>query len=407
MPDAPVTYTNSRDRHLLGPGPKCILSLDGGGLRGAVTVAFLEKIEELISQDKSRGQFSDQNQQSELSQPVRLGDFFDLIGGTSTGAIIAGSLALGKSTADLKHFYFERAPKVFKRRLHIPLVQSRYDAKLLHDEIGAICGNRTLGSEDFITGLALVFKNMQTASPMVLMNNPAAPYWNSTRDYIGMNEMALTNLIRASTAAPTYFDPVISPLFESGVTTPARSSLLQSSCMVDGGVTPHNNPALALLMMVLQDKFCLRWQAGPDNLTIVSIGTGSFRSPAFGFERGLLRRIRLAVRALESMIDDSSDLVLQLMYWLGKTPPELQTYSLRDGNLPWGAKKWFRFIRYNVQLDERWLRENLDMKMSDGEMRELRQMDNPKMIGRLYEIGRLAAQRQVKLEHFSAAGLAA
>ena len=70
------TYSCSRDYHLFGPGPKRILSLDGGGVRGAVSVAFLERIEQILDE--------------QAGHKVRLGDWFDLIGGTSTGAIIAG-----------------------------------------------------------------------------------------------------------------------------------------------------------------------------------------------------------------------------------------------------------------------------------------------------------------------------
>ena len=46
---APVGET-SRDRHLFGPGPKRLLALDGGGVRGALTVAFLERIETLLKE---------------------------------------------------------------------------------------------------------------------------------------------------------------------------------------------------------------------------------------------------------------------------------------------------------------------------------------------------------------------
>jgi hypothetical protein len=63
--------TCDRDRHLFCPGPKRILALDGGGVRGAITVAFLEQIEAVISEH--------------LKKPVHLGNWFDLVGGTSTG----------------------------------------------------------------------------------------------------------------------------------------------------------------------------------------------------------------------------------------------------------------------------------------------------------------------------------
>ncbi len=80
-----ATFENSRDRHLFGPGPKRVLALDGGGVRGALTVAFLERIETLLSERDGK------------DSP--LGDYFDLVGGTSTGAVIAGALALGYRTA--------------------------------------------------------------------------------------------------------------------------------------------------------------------------------------------------------------------------------------------------------------------------------------------------------------------
>lgn len=62
---------------------KRVLSLDGGGVRGAVIIAFLEEIERQIAAIEGR--------------KVRLCDWFDPIGGTSTGAIIVGGLALGYS----------------------------------------------------------------------------------------------------------------------------------------------------------------------------------------------------------------------------------------------------------------------------------------------------------------------
>ena len=89
-------FETSRDRHLFGPGPKRILALDGGGVRGALTVAFLERIEALLSEREGKD--------------VLLGDYFDLVGGTSTGAVIAGALALGHRTAEVKNFYLKLAP---------------------------------------------------------------------------------------------------------------------------------------------------------------------------------------------------------------------------------------------------------------------------------------------------------
>ena len=95
MTETPA-FDCARDWLLFGPGPKRILALDGGGVRGAITVAFLERIEALLS--------------SRLGLKARLGDWFDLVGGTSTGALIAGALALGFRTEQIKDFYLRLAP---------------------------------------------------------------------------------------------------------------------------------------------------------------------------------------------------------------------------------------------------------------------------------------------------------
>ena len=80
MSDATRTTPSARDRHLFAPGRKRILALDGGGVRGVVALAFLKEIERALA--------------AQAGRPVRLCDHFDLIGGTSTGAIIAAGLAL-------------------------------------------------------------------------------------------------------------------------------------------------------------------------------------------------------------------------------------------------------------------------------------------------------------------------
>src|SRR4051812_22066783 len=120
----------TRDRHLFGAGPKRLLSLDGGGVRGVISVAFLERVEALLS--------------AQTGTEVRLGDWFDLIGGTSTGAILATGLALGKSTGELKDIYHQLAPHAFRRsRFRIPFLQPKFDVAGLRREVEAIVGEQT------------------------------------------------------------------------------------------------------------------------------------------------------------------------------------------------------------------------------------------------------------------------
>ena len=79
---------------------------------------------------------------------IRLGDHFDLIGGTSTGAIIAGALALGFNATQVKDFYTNFAPMAFKRqRWPIPILQAKFDVRGLRAEIDKIVGDLELQSE--------------------------------------------------------------------------------------------------------------------------------------------------------------------------------------------------------------------------------------------------------------------
>lgn len=77
--------------------PKWILSLDGGGVRGIISIAFLKRFEKLLGEIAG------------ATSPPRLSDCFDLVGGTSTGAIIASGIALVRSAAGLGPMYRDLA----------------------------------------------------------------------------------------------------------------------------------------------------------------------------------------------------------------------------------------------------------------------------------------------------------
>src|SRR5262245_26747038 len=176
---------NTRDRHLFGPGPKRLLSFDGGGVRGAISVAFLERIEAIFAEHQRRvlTEFIEARERAgtvdemvaaarrKLNEPFRLADWFDLVGGTSTGALIAGAVALGYNTEHIKTFYTERAPHIFQRPIwRIPGLLAKFDARALQKEIDAIVEDRTLGSADLLTGLSVVTKRIDTGSPWIITN---------------------------------------------------------------------------------------------------------------------------------------------------------------------------------------------------------------------------------------------
>jgi hypothetical protein len=61
----------------------------------------------------------------------------------------------------------------------------------------------------------------------------------------------------------------------------------------------------------------------------------------------------------------------------------------------------FRFLRYDVRLEKDWLARELNYNVSDDDLARLRGMDDPAAVHELYEIGRMAAEKQVKLEHLT------
>jgi patatin-like phospholipase/acyl hydrolase len=183
--------------------PKRILALDGGGIRGALTLGYLQRIEDIL-----RKQHGD-------NKNFRLSDYFDLIGGTSTGSIIASCLAIGMSVKEIKDMYMDLGDKIFGKKYKWwkifeidDLIKASYKSKPLEDELQKVFGtDTTLASDKILTGLCIVAKRADTNSVWPLLNHPDGKYYNSVD---GMNkDILLWKAVRASAAAPTYFLPQI------------------------------------------------------------------------------------------------------------------------------------------------------------------------------------------------------
>lgn len=194
-----LTYPKRTVRqHFADAGPKRILALDGGGLRGILTLGILKKVEDELSQRHG----------SDAS--FRLCDYFDLISGTSTGAIIAATLAIGWSVEDITKKYFELGSHVFQRSLlRQGLLRAKYDETRLIEQLQSVFGaDTTLGSDNLQTGLLVVIKRLDSGSPWPVSNNPNGKYFRSREGgVIGNGDYKLWQAVRASTAAPDYFDP--------------------------------------------------------------------------------------------------------------------------------------------------------------------------------------------------------
>ena len=375
---SPEILPSSRDRHLFAPGPKRILSLDGGGVRGAISIGFLERLEQVIEEIEGR--------------PTLLGDWFDLIGGTSTGAIIAGLLALGYRAAEVRKFYESMGPRVFRRSFwRIPGLSSKFDRESLIAELHQIIGSRTLDSDALTTGFCAVAKRLDTGSCWVIANNPKSQFWDAPADaaYLGNRHYSLSSLIRASAAAPYFFDPEF-------INIAAHEP---PGMFIDGALTPHNNPALQLFLYAALPQYGLCWPLGADNLTVVSIGTG-FSRPHVGLDQlNWIRPLRVAVNALQAQISEAQQLTMTLMSWLGESPTAWPINSeLGDvtRTAPPFNRPLFRFLRYDIRLNRQWLASELGVKLDESTIENYGRIDAPENIPAIYQLAAQAAKMQIK-----------
>jgi hypothetical protein len=161
---------------------------------------------------------------------------------------------------------------------------------------------------------------------------------------------------------------------------------------------------MQLLLMANLDGFGLRWPLGKDNLTIISVGTGSFRRTITEQIGSRYPSAVLAVQALTGLIADSQTAALTLLHWLSGTNPlwpiNTEIASLEHDQPPLGHAL-FGFQRYDAQLESDWLKRELDIALSQDATELVRRMDDPNIIPQAYEIGQAVAKRFVKPEHFA------
>jgi len=353
-------------------GAKRILALDGGGIRGALTLGYLEKIEQVL-----RERHGNPN--------LKLCEYFDLIGGTSTGSIIAAGLAIGMSASEVKKMYLELGDEVFSKNSFLRRwIQSSFDAESLRAKLKEVFGEITLGSDKIKTGLCIVAKRADTDSTWYLLNHPEGKYYKHNEG------MLLRRAIRASTAAPTYFDPE-----EIDV------GFGQIGVFVDGGMSMANNPALALFLIATLKGYNFNWATGEDNLLVVSIGTGVWNDRNGVDAITGYNKLNWANRVPSMIMNDASwhnQLILQSISKT-KTPWAIDgEIGDLSGDLL-TPTPLLTYLRYNAWLDTNGLQ-----KLGLGEMVEnldsLREMSNGENAGDLAKIGEAAAERQDFDEHF-------
>lgn len=369
--------------------PKRILALDGGGIKGALSLGYLQKIEEIL------------RQQNGNDPQFRLSDYFDLIGGTSTGSIIAACLAKGMEVKEITDMYLDLGGKIFGKKykwqsiLEIDeRIRATYDAKPLEEQLRIVFRDITLESDEIKTGLCIVAKRADTNSLWPLINHPDGKYFSSQH---GKNkDIPLWKAVRASTAAPTYFLP---QLIEVGGGMP-------TAAFIDGGISPANNPSLLLLMVATLQGFPFHWKMGADNILLVSVGTGVSRWDLLPKDVTKNHLLKWARQIPDMLMQDANWNTQTIMQWISKSPTNWhidgEMGDLKDDLITKDSdqKALLTYVRYNMWLDQEHLEMLMQKKYSKDEIDNLIEMSNADNRVELNEIGKKDARDKVMASHF-------
>ncbi len=223
--------------------PIKVLSLNGGGVRGLYTITLLANLEALIEKREKR-------------ENVKIGEYFDLIAGTSIGGILALGLASGKSARELQDAFEANAQKIFptkrfkKKQWWNLLRRSIYDSEPLYETVKNMIAE-DLKFEDLKTRVMITSVNLSTGKPK-FFKTPHNPNFTFDR------EIRLIDAAMATSAAPTYFKPhYIEKL---------------GHYFADGGLVA-NNPSFVGIREVLIDMKNDFPNAKPEDVHVLNIGT--------------------------------------------------------------------------------------------------------------------------------------
>ncbi len=101
-------------------------------------------------------------------------------------------------------------------------------------------------------------------------------------------------------------------------------------------------------------------------------------------------------------MDDGAESVETILQWLSNSPTarhiDAAMNNLEQDLL--AERPLLEYLRYNVQLESNWLKDNLAKDMTDRDVRKLHAMDRPENMSTLSELGVRAAKRQIEDHHF-------
>src|SRR5262245_10238586 len=156
---------------LAKPGPRKLLALDGGGIRGLITIEILAEIERIVRKQANR-------------PSLVLADYFDYIGGTSTGAVIGTLLALGKPVDEIRRIYLDCGAMMFDKKTILGRLQKLAGALPLPF-------TAQLNKAADAIGIGKYYARRLTGEREAYAQYPDAPLANKLKELVGGENVVL------------------------------------------------------------------------------------------------------------------------------------------------------------------------------------------------------------------------
>src|SRR5437868_3157978 len=278
---------------------RAILSLDGGGMRGILTIQLLKKLEELAG--------------------IPCYELFDMVAGTSTGAIISGLITSGRSAIQIEEMYINLVTQVFDKKflgnrfINPPAFSKKHYRELLKDAIDDITLEAACRRHDL--DLMITAQDIAAAEETFF-----SCFKQADDSYYGTYKGALLRAVMEATmSAPTYFYPL--------------------ERFLDGGTTTYNNPSLGAFMEAVSystsDKKPESSAYQLDNITLFSFGTGISRQ---------------FIKPEETIDPKGIDIKFWLNWIMDQTGQDASAMQVNTFRSPM-IRKTIDFRRFQISLD--------------------------------------------------------
>lgn len=242
-----------------------ILSLDGGGSKGIYTLGILEEFEKYLN--------------------TKLCEYFHLIYGTSTGAIIGSLLALGYSVLEIKKMYLHLIPKIMK-----PLSRNKR-SKVLVSEANNIFHELTFA--DFKTRVGIVSTEYEFEKPLIFKTDSNQIYSQKASFVPGFGCRIVDAVISSSAAFP-FFNKYKVETQNKG-----------SKELIDGGFVA-NNPTLFAIIDATQG-----YSITNDKIKILNLGVGQYPEKSGLFSKLLMKL--WPIELLQKTFNSNSNTLAELV----------------------------------------------------------------------------------------------